>query len=327
MEESEIQLKDIDLDDSHSKDASFSHIENLSIALPDLSVAEFIPDEFSKHSIMQKFYEDHKPLHRQQFKKAICCSSVLVGVYAFICIILSAAVMNRPRGEGALHFIYFVYAFFSMVQELMLAFSYMTFYEKFDRDFLVARNQVSADQRGDGLMPVEAFGLEASTLVLLNRIVWGQLERLTVYLNFVLVFRSFSTTEDIGLQTASVVFFITTLIMLTCFLPCYAAKLHPKSYPDKLCVFCACTMHYGLEYISSLVRVKSRRMYAKEDQTEVHLKHESRPVYAGLYWVVLFGGFFCLQIYYLAAHFVRLACMVSLLSAVSVLAQRLRVSC
>mmetsp|Transcript_6979 Transcript_6979/g.12786 ORF Transcript_6979/g.12786 Transcript_6979/m.12786 type:complete len:330 (-) Transcript_6979:378-1367(-) len=329
MEESQIQLKDIDLDDSTSKNqVSFSNSENHLGHNPDVSLAEFIPEEFSKHEIMKKFYDDHEPAHKKQLRKSVCCSIILTIIYAFISIILAAVAMHNPRrGERSLHAIYFIYAFFSLLQELMLAFSYMTFYEKIDRDFLVARNQVSAEQRGDGLMPVEAFGLEASTLTLLNRICWGQLERLTVYLNFCLVFRSFSTTDDVGLQAACMVFFINTLIALSCFFPIYGARLKPVSYPDKLTVFCACTMQYGLGYISKLVAVKSRRMYAKADITEVQLKHETRPVFAGLYWALVFGAFFCLQIYYMAAHYVRLACISSLFSAAIVLVQRLRVSC
>lgn len=328
MEDSEVQLKDIDLNDSQGKQQfSFSNSENPLGPHPDNSLVDFIPDGFSKHDIMKRFYEEHDPLHRSQLRKSIGCISLVLAVYVFICIPLTATVGLSRWREGGLHFVYFVYAFFSMVQELMLAFSYRSFYDQYDRDFLVARNQVASEQRGDGLLPVEAFGLEASTCVLLNRVVWGQLERLTVYLDFVLVFSSFGWTEDVGLQAAAVVFFINALILLSCVFPIYGATLKPASYPDKLRVFCSCSMHHGLAYISELVAIKSRRMYAEAEVTEVRLKHERRPVFAGLYWAFLFGGFFCLQIYYLAAHRVRLSCIASLLSAVAVLVQRLQVSC
>jgi hypothetical protein len=324
MDDSEVQLKDIDLDESSNK-PQFSFSENP--VNSSVSVAGFMPEDFSKHPIMLKFYEDHEPVLKRHYRKMVCCSSILLGFYIFISLILAAFVMQRPRREGAVHFVYLFYVGFSTLQELLSAFSYITLYDQYDRDFLVARNQVSAEQRGEGLVPVEAFGLEASTWMLTVNWAWGQLERLTVYLNFVFVYRTFSSTNDIGLQATSVIFYIIVLCAFSCFFPICGARLKPKIYAEKLQILCACTMQHGLGYISKLVAVKSQRMYAKSESSSLILPQESRPIIALVYWVGLFLGFFCLTIYFLAVYQVRSACVISLLSAVAVLGRRLRVSC
>jgi hypothetical protein len=323
MDDSELQLKDINLYDSSDKSQS-SFSENP--ANSSVSIA-FMPEDFSKHSIMLKFYADYDPLLKRHFRKMVCCSIILLGFYVFISLFLAAFVMLTPHREGGLHLVYLVYVAFSTLQELLSAFSYMTFYDRFDRDFLVARNQVSAEQRGEGLVPVEAFGLEASTMTLTNNWAWGQLERLTVYLNFVFAYRTYSSTDDIGLQAASTIFYTITLIALSCFLPICGAQQKPKTYAEKLQMYCSYTMQHGLGYISKLVAIKSQRMHAKSETSCLILKHESRPAFALLYWARMFLGFLCLTIYFLTVHEVRAACVISLMSAVAVLGLRLRVSC